>query len=148
VDADQPSQPKDSAITEPEVDEGGRPTNRDLIVKEAVRRLKENVPPDRAPFVRQIQKWLKEQPDARRNSKGEVASGSEDTITDHIRGVFQVATEAKRRLDAEEAIPPTLAGFVDELYAETEGLPKNAYRPSKDQIEELVRDRFNKFRGG
>jgi hypothetical protein len=146
VDADQPSLPKDSAITEPEVNRGGRPTNRDLIVEEAVRFLKENVPRERAPLVRQIQEWLEGHPNAHRNNKGEVASGSEDTITDHIRGVFQVATEAKRRLKAGEVIPPTLAGFVDELYAGTEGLPENAYRPSKDQIEELVRDRFNEFR--
>jgi hypothetical protein len=132
----------------PEVNRGGRPSDHDLLVGEAVRRLKETVPRQLAPFARQIHEWLKTQPDASRDSKGEVARV--DTIQDHIRDVFRVATEAERR-KAGEAIPSTLAGFAGELRTWLEGHP-SAHRSSKtgevmsvDTIEELVRDRFNNF---
>jgi hypothetical protein len=132
-----------------EVNRGGRPSDRDLLVGEAVRRLKENVPRQLAPFARQIHEWLRNQPDASKDSKGEVARV--ETVQDHIRDVFRVATEAEQRLKAGKAIPSTLAAFAGELRTSLEEWP-DAYRSKKTgevmsvgTIEELVRDRFNKF---
>jgi hypothetical protein len=76
----------------PEVNPGGRPTDRDRIVEEARRRLsaknaKENVRPRLAPFCRDLRDWLKKQPDPELNSKtGEVMSV--DTIEVHVRKIF------------------------------------------------------------
>jgi hypothetical protein len=127
----------------------GRPTDHDLIVGEAVRRLKETVPRRQAPFRREIRNSLKKHPEAHRDSKNEVAS--DDTIKEHIRDPIRVAAEAERQLKAGKATPSDLAAFVGGLRAWLEKQP-NAYRSNKtgevmsaDIIEELVRDRFTKF---
>ena len=133
----------------PEVNAGGRPTDHDLFVAETVRRLKENVPRRQASFARALRKELIDHPGVYKDSKGEIASA--ETIQDHVRDVFRVAIEAERRLKAGEAIPSTVTAFAGELHTWLERQP-NAYRSSKtdevmsiDIIEELVRDRFNKF---
>jgi hypothetical protein len=135
-----------TALQEP--DPGGRPTDHDLLVAEAVRRLKETVPRHLSTLRRDMHKWLSEHPDAHKNSKGQIVSG--ETVEDHIRDVYRVAKEAERRLKAGGTIPSTLAWFVDELRTRLEGQP-NAYRSktaevlSAPMIEELVRDRFTEF---
>ena len=88
-----PSQSAPEARSEtplPEPNRVGRPKDP-LIVEEARRRLgaenaKANGPRRLAPFAREIHGWLREQPTAVRNSKGEVSSV--ETIEDHVRGMF------------------------------------------------------------
>jgi hypothetical protein len=78
----------ESPAASPEVNPGGRPTDRDRIQAEARRRLdvKENVPRNLAPFARQLRGWLEKQSNPERNSKGEVSS--KDTIEEHVRDMF------------------------------------------------------------
>jgi hypothetical protein len=76
----------------PEVNPGGRPTDRERVVEEARRRLSaknanENVRRRLAPFCRGLRDWLNEQPNPELNSKtGEVMSV--DTIEGHVRDMF------------------------------------------------------------
>jgi hypothetical protein len=80
----------ESSVAPPEPNRGGRPKDP-LIVEEARRRLsaenaKAKVPRQLAPFARGIREWLVDQPNAVRDSKGEVSST--DTIEEHTRDMF------------------------------------------------------------
>jgi hypothetical protein len=69
--------------------EGGRPTDRDRVIAEAGRRIRERqaLPGTLTEFADQLKKWLDKQPDARRGTKtGEVMAAA--TIEDHVRPIW------------------------------------------------------------
>jgi hypothetical protein len=86
------AKPATSAAAIPKT--GGRPSDKDLIIAEAKRRMAANGPrpPTLIEFARELQQWLNTQPNAHRNSKtGKVMAV--DTIEGHIRSLWNERRE-------------------------------------------------------
>jgi integrase len=71
---------------------GGRPTEKDRIIREAKRRMAANGPrpPTLTAFARELRQWLDAQPDAHRTSKTKKVMAV-DTIEGHIRSLWNRA---------------------------------------------------------
>jgi hypothetical protein len=92
--------PADSEPVEapaPVKSEGGRPTDRDRVIAEATRRIRERkaLPGTLTEFADQLNKWLDWQPDARRAAKtGEVMAAA--TIEGHVRPIWAAYREKEQ----------------------------------------------------
>jgi hypothetical protein len=92
--------PADSEPVEapaPVKSEGGRPTDRDRVIAEATRRIRERkaLPGTLTEFADQLNKWLDGQPDARRAAKtGEVMAAA--TIEGHVRPIWAAYREKEQ----------------------------------------------------
>ena len=77
-----------SPIAEPEVNLGGRPTDRDLLLEEAAWRLRhESPPPTLRAFARQLHSWLEEHGEHRAKKTSEVMKVQ--TIEGHVRRLWK-----------------------------------------------------------
>ena len=77
-----------SPIAEPEVNRGGRPTDRDLLLEEAARRLRhKSPPPTLRAFARQLHSWLEEHGEHRAKKTSEVMKVQ--TIEGHVRRLWK-----------------------------------------------------------
>jgi hypothetical protein len=84
TDAEQLGRPKYSAIDEPKVNRGGRPTDRDLLAEEADWQLRhEPRPPTLRAFALGLRSWLKVHGEHRAKKTGEVMKV--ETIEGHVR---------------------------------------------------------------
>jgi hypothetical protein len=68
---------------------GGRPTDRELVIAEAKRRIarNENLPPTLTTFVDQLRAWLAKHPRAHRNKKTNVVMRAK-TIRRHVTNLW------------------------------------------------------------
>ena len=105
------------------INRGGRPTDRDLVLEEAERRLEhpQQVPKTLRAFSRELRKWLSGHGRHRVKKTGEVMKAK--TIEDRVRPLWNayehdrdmVLEEAERRLRRQE-VPETLVALSRELH--------------------------------